>query len=95
MTEGATTRERILDASRRLFNRKGYAGTTLAEIAASVGIAEGNLWYHFRTKRDLVVALEDELRQAVRQRRSAYPSGGAGADRDFFHARDAARRTVV
>ncbi|HPG25386.1 MAG TPA: TetR family transcriptional regulator, partial [Myxococcota bacterium] len=28
--------------SRQLFNEKGYARTTLAEIAASVGIAEGN-----------------------------------------------------
>jgi len=80
MSDRSTTRERILDASRRLFNERGYAGTTLAQIAASVGIAEGNLWYHFRTKRDLVVALEDELRQAVRQRRSAYPSGAPAAD---------------
>ena len=74
------TRRRILDASRRLFNRKGYARTTLAEIAASVGIAEGNLWYHFRSKLDLVVSLEEELRRAVRERRAAYPSGGPVAD---------------
>ena len=36
-----STRHRILDASRALFNEKGYASTTLAEIAAAVGIAEG------------------------------------------------------
>ena len=32
MTPRATTRERILDASRRLFNEKDYTAATLAEI---------------------------------------------------------------
>ena len=85
MNEGSTTRQRILEASRLLFNRKGYANTTLAEIAAEVGIAEGNLWYHFRTKRELVIALEEQLRQAVRERRAAYPSGGSIAE-DYVEA---------
>ncbi|MBW2423740.1 MAG: TetR family transcriptional regulator [Deltaproteobacteria bacterium] len=80
MNKGSPTRQRILDASRQLFNSRGYAKTTLAEIAAEVGIAEGNLWYHFRTKRDLVIALEEQLRLAVRERRAAYPSGGPVAD---------------
>jgi AcrR family transcriptional regulator len=43
MTPRATTRERILDASRRLFNEKGYTAATLTEIAASIGIAQGHL----------------------------------------------------
>jgi len=80
MNERSTTRERILDASRQLFNEKGYTGTTLAEIAASVGIAEGNLWYHFRTKRDLVVALEAQLRQSARDHRATYPRGAVADD---------------
>jgi AcrR family transcriptional regulator len=80
MTDRSTTRQRILDASRRLFNEKGYAGTTLAEIAAAVGIAEGNLWYHFRTKRDLVIALEKRLRQMARAHRATYPRGPVADD---------------
>lgn len=80
MSDRISTRQRILDASRRLFNEKGYANATLADIAADVGIAEGNLWYHFRTKRDLVRALEGELRGAARERRAAYPSGRPVAD---------------
>jgi len=80
MSDRSTTRQRILDASRRLFNERGYARTTLSEIAASVGIAEGNLWYHFRTKRDLVIALEEQVRGAIRAHRTAYPSGGPLAD---------------
>jgi AcrR family transcriptional regulator len=80
LTDRSTTRHRILDASRRLFNDKGYAGTTLAEIASAVGIAEGNLWYHFRTKRDLVRAHDQEMREILRAHRSAYPTGGPLAD---------------
>ncbi len=64
MGEPAKTRDRILDASRRLFNERGYSGTTLAQIAAEVGITEGNLWYHFRNKFDLVVAIEKDVRHA-------------------------------
>ena len=80
MSDRSSTRERILDVSRQLFNEKGYARTTLAEIAASVGIAEGNLWYHFRTKLDLVVAIEEQVRRALRAHRAAYPTGRPVAD---------------
>jgi AcrR family transcriptional regulator len=75
----AATRDRILDASRRLFNQKGYAATPLAEIASSVGISQGNLTYHFPTKRELAFELERRLRRGVRERR-ARPRTGAVAD---------------
>jgi AcrR family transcriptional regulator len=50
------TKDRILAASLRLFNENGYDAVTTARISEEVGISEGNLWYHFRTKRDLVRA---------------------------------------
>lgn len=48
------TKDRILSASLRLFNERGYDTVTTARISEVVGISEGNLWYHFRTKKDLV-----------------------------------------
>ena len=48
------TKDRILATSLRLFNENGYDAVTTAKISEEVGISEGNLWYHFRTKRDLV-----------------------------------------
>lgn len=50
------TKDKILIASLRLFNEYGYSAVTTARISGEVGISEGNLWYHFRTKRDLVQA---------------------------------------
>ncbi len=80
MTARSTTRDRILDASRRLFNEKGYAATTLAEIAASIGIAQGNLTYHFPTKRELVLELEKRVRLSVRARRASHRRGAVADD---------------
>ncbi|MEM7406962.1 MAG: TetR family transcriptional regulator [Pseudomonadota bacterium] len=70
------TAERIADAALRLFNRKGYASTTLAEIAADVGISQGNLTYHFRTKLDLALHLSERVRVVTEGRRA----GKAPAD---------------
>ncbi len=80
MTDRRATRDRILDASRHCFNNKSYAATTLAEIAADVGIAQGNLSYHFRTKRDLVIALEAQAREGVRAHRANYRRGAVADD---------------
>jgi AcrR family transcriptional regulator len=55
------TRDRILDASQALFNDKGPDRVTTAEIARSVGINEGNLYYHFKTKEALLQALFERL----------------------------------
>ncbi len=81
----STTRERILEVSRVLFNRRGYANTTIADIAAKAGIAVGNLSYHFPAKRDLVRALEEEARGEARAIRAAYPSGRPVAE-DYVEA---------
>lgn len=67
------TRDRILTAALALFNESGEAGVSLAQIAAELGISEGNLWYHFRTKRDLVGALLEQLEQRIDQNLSRAP----------------------
>jgi AcrR family transcriptional regulator len=51
------TRQRILAAALELFNERGPDHVTTAEIARAVNINEGNLYYHFRTKEALVLAL--------------------------------------
>lgn len=51
------TRDKILEAGLNLFNERGPDRVTTAEIALAVDINEGNLYYHFRTKESLVLAL--------------------------------------
>lgn len=62
------TKDRILCESLSLFNENGYDSVTTARIAAKVGISEGNLWYHFRAKKDLVRAHQDNLVKRIDSR---------------------------
>jgi AcrR family transcriptional regulator len=52
-----TTRELVIDACRELFNARGPMTVTTAEIAAEVGINEGNLYYYFKRKEDILLTL--------------------------------------
>lgn len=49
-------REAILDAAARLFNRRGIRGTTLSDVAQSVGLITNSVTYYFRKKDDLALA---------------------------------------
>ena len=80
MPDRSTTRERILEASRELFNENGYAATPVSEIAARAGIATGNLTYHFATKRELARELEKRARQQLREARTDLRTGGIASD---------------
>jgi len=51
---GEDRRREILDVARQVFSSKGYEQTSMAEIAAQVGIVEGALYKHFTSKRELL-----------------------------------------
>ncbi|MEQ8558268.1 MAG: TetR/AcrR family transcriptional regulator [Henriciella sp.] len=70
------TRDRIVDTARRLFNRLHYANVTTAMLAEAVGISEGNLWYHFKTKRDLLEAITEDFLERADMRLSLMPDAG-------------------
>ena len=69
----APTRERILDGALLLFNENGEGAVTTAQIAEYLNISEGNLWYHFRTKRDLVFELFCRLEAEIDKNLSRLP----------------------
>jgi len=68
------TRDRILKTARELFNARRFGNVTTADLAAACGIAEGNLWYHFKNKRALLEALSDDFLEEVEPRLSRLPS---------------------
>ena len=57
------TRDRLLETSLVLFNGRGFGAVTTASIAEHAGVLEGSLWYHFRTKKDILAAHIDVLQQ--------------------------------
>jgi AcrR family transcriptional regulator len=68
LRRGGDTRERILDAAESAVLEKGFAGTSIDELIAAVGITKSGFFYHFRDKGELARALlvryierEDEL----------------------------------
>jgi AcrR family transcriptional regulator len=55
--QAAATRRAILDAAQRLFERQGYAATTMAAIAAEADVALKTVYVAFETKSGLLRAL--------------------------------------
>ncbi len=49
-SKGETTREKILDAARELFNRKGFNAATVSDLVAATGVKKGCLYFHFPGK---------------------------------------------
>jgi AcrR family transcriptional regulator len=50
---GARTQQ-IIDAAARVFREKGYDGATLRDIAKEAGLLPGSLYYHIRSKEELL-----------------------------------------
>jgi AcrR family transcriptional regulator len=52
----AGTRDRILGAANKLFYREGIRAVGVDAVAAEAGVTKRTLYYHFRSKDDLVAA---------------------------------------
>lgn len=57
--KGDLRREAIVAAAAGLFWIDGFAATSIADIARSAGVPPGNMFYYFRTKADLAMAVAD------------------------------------
>ncbi|MFC9542395.1 TetR/AcrR family transcriptional regulator [Lysinibacillus sp. NPDC056959] len=55
--EAMERRNEILDVADKLFGQKGFDGTSTNDILEKVGIARGTLYYHFKSKEDIMDAL--------------------------------------
>ena len=80
---GVSTRKaEILDLARGLFAEKGYAGTSMRDLADASGLLPGSLYAHFRSKADIVRALMQHFfDQQLPAQRAAFESEGTGAER--------------
>lgn len=59
--EAEERRNEILDAAEKLFGEKGFDGTSTNDILDEVGIARGTLYYHFKSKEDILDAMIERM----------------------------------
>jgi AcrR family transcriptional regulator len=71
-------REVILAAAERLMSRKGVGDSSLADIASDAGVSRGTLYYHFRSKEDLILAIAEGHMKALTARFAALAEKGGG-----------------
>lgn len=57
----ADTRRALVRAARRLFNRRGYAATSLNDVCRQAHLTKGAFYHYFDTKEDLFVAVLEEV----------------------------------
>ncbi|WP_327416060.1 TetR/AcrR family transcriptional regulator [Streptomyces sp. NBC_01233] len=59
------TRQRIQDVALELFVEQGYEKTSLREIAERLEVTKAALYYHFRTKEDIIISLFEDLTRPI------------------------------
>jgi AcrR family transcriptional regulator len=87
----AATTEAILKAGRRLFGERGFAATTIDDIAEAAQVAKGAVYHHFATKEAVFAAVFDavsgdlvaDIDRAVRTERDVLAAMVAGTQHYF------------
>ena len=79
------TRQRIIEAAAQLFVRKGFYGTSIADVAQATGLTKGALYHHFENKDALFFAVIEMVRDAWQE----------AVVRDVLKAGDALARLAV
>jgi len=76
-----TKKEMILEAATKFFASQGFADTSTAELAKATGVAEGTIFYHFKSKEVLLLEVLRRVRREVierfesHERETDYPNG--------------------
>lgn len=63
--EANERRNEILDVAERLFCTRGYDNTSTNDILAEIGIARGTLYYHFKSKEDILDGMIDRILSGI------------------------------
>ncbi|MFD9722471.1 TetR/AcrR family transcriptional regulator [Streptomyces sp. NPDC059072] len=59
------TRQRIQDVALELFAEQGYEKTSLREIAERLDVTKAALYYHFKTKEDIIISLFEDVTRPI------------------------------
>ena len=86
--KAARTRAALLEAARTVFTEKGYASTSVGDIAAEAGVSLGAFYQYFRDRADILATLVGEGAQRMLDDASQVwrPSEGRDGVRRVLHA---------
>lgn len=62
----AGNREKIIEGARQLMNREGTSATGTTRIAEALSISPGNLYYHFKSREEIVAEIYGRFEHAFR-----------------------------
>ncbi|WP_336811303.1 TetR/AcrR family transcriptional regulator [Bosea sp. MMO-172] len=77
-------RDRILDDAARLFARDGYDGTSLGELAASVGVTKAAIYHYFPNKKEIYEAIIVRTLEGLRRHVSQATARTSGPEEALF-----------
>lgn len=61
------TRMALIEAAKELFAENGYRGTSVRRLASAAGVTTGAFYSNFRGKRDIYIAILDEITTTIQQ----------------------------
>lgn len=67
----ALFKQSVLAAAAKIFAQKGYRGTSIQDVADSLGVSRPSLYYHFANKETLIEALVEEVTVSSQRQSSA------------------------
>ena len=65
-------KQAILQVAADFFSERGYQETSMSEVAKFAGVADGTVFYNYRSKEELYLAVLDDFRDSIKSALDAY-----------------------
>ncbi len=72
MTKGEQTRQRLVMAAAKVFNQRGYQGSSMQDIMQATGLEKGGIYRHFSSKEELAKEAFDYAWRTASQARAEH-----------------------
>jgi len=59
LSKADRTRQFIIETTAGIFNKKGYAGTSLSDLTEATGLTKGSIYGNFESKEEVALAVFD------------------------------------
>jgi AcrR family transcriptional regulator len=72
MKRTRTRKEAILEVATLFFAEKGFRDTSIGDIAKMIEVADGTVFYHYKTKEELFLAVLENFKELILQESNEY-----------------------